>query len=86
MRRPHHREVPPVKRCDRRHAQPLGCRDDRCIDRAEREVSVLDDQLPNPLPVGLLDLHHLEVLVDYIRKKPDLGMNAQPPGEQEGYL
>ena len=51
MRGPDDGEVSAVKRRDVRFAEPLGGRDDGCVDRSEREVGVRFDELRHPLEV-----------------------------------
>ena len=66
--------------------QALRGSDDGCIDRAEREVAILCNELKNPGPIGLRNCLDLEVSIDDISKKANLGMYPDPFGQEKGDL
>ena len=60
--------------------------DDRRIDCAQWEVTILRNELEYPGPVGLCDCLNLEVPIDNISEKADLGMHPDPSGQEKGDL
>ena len=83
---PDDREVAAVERRDRRDAEPFGCRDDRGIDGAEREVAVLLDEVRDPEPIGWMNRLDGEIPESQLRQEPKLDVRMQPRGHEVRHL
>jgi PPOX class probable F420-dependent enzyme len=80
--RSHDGEVTVIDRGDVVHAETFCNSDDGCVNRAEREVAVLHDQLGDPHPVGRRNWLGDEVAGSEIAEEVDLGIDAQSGAEQ----
>ena len=84
--RPHDAEVPPVQGGDLGGAQPLRGGDHRSVNGAERQITVFADELGDAHRIGSVQLLDCEVPVGEVAEEADLGLPAQPRGEQVGDL
>src|SRR5215208_2158157 len=75
--RPHDPEVPAVESHDARDSEPLGCRDDRRVNRSEREVAVARDELGDPEPIARSNVLDDELAVSECREKSNFGGCAE---------
>jgi hypothetical protein len=80
------REVPAIECCDLDDAQSLGGRHHRCIDRPERQVSILGDELGDPDPVADVNRFRDQVPRCQVTEESDLSLNANSGLQQVRYL
>ncbi len=78
----HDGEVSAIDRCDVAHAQTFGRGNDGCVDRAERKVAILHDQLCDAHPVGRGNWLGDEVAGGEITEEANLGIDAQSGAKQ----
>ncbi len=78
-----------VAAVERRHfsdVEPLCCRDHRGVDGAERQVSVLGDELRDADGVAGMQRLNREAAAGEVAKEANLGLPAQPGSDQVGDL
>ena len=70
-------EVPNVEGRDLRDPQPFGERDQRCVHRSEREISIPDGELDDPAPLLVFDGHDIQNAGRDVLQEADLGLCSQ---------
>lgn len=83
---PYDAEVPPVQSGDLGGAQPLRRGDHRRVDGAERQITVFADKLCDAHRIGSVQRLDCEVPVGEVAEEADLGLPAEPRGDQVGDL
>lgn len=78
--------MPPVDCCDLGFAEALGCRDDRRVDRSERQVVVLRHQLDHAERVSRVDGFEHERAGGEIAEEAGFSLPAEARAEEVGDL
>lgn len=83
---PDHGEVDAVDGGNLSDAQSLGCGYDGCVDGAERQVAISNDEFSNAQPIGGSHRLNAEGAACQVPEEADLGFRTQTCSEQVGHL
>jgi len=75
-------EIASIERRDGRDSKALRGRDDGCIHRSERKVSIASDELGDSKPVVIVDRNRDERPAGEIGEEPHLGVRAEPGSDE----